>query len=423
MRIFVEPNKNFTEEVKYTLNLFAKNKGTNFTFIESKEASDLSFGSLPSFDFLISESAYNSLTTGHYHFKHILDNSCMIKTESGNNDLITTAFYMVNSFQEYGSSEVDEIGRFKFNNSYQSKFQNIRKNLVQECFDKICEHPKLHHLASFKKQSRFFLSHDIDSIHGALLQDGLYLLKQGRYRLIFELLLNAVLQRPDWFTIDKIMEIEDEYSFKSTFFWLVNQGRINKREVNADYSISNNKVQTAIQQSTLAGWEQGLHKSISLQTYIEELTKLSLKVKSNRNHYLKFTLPSLYENIESSGLKMDASLGFAESFGFRNSYGLPFVPYNLKERKSFSFVEVPLNVMDTSLHKYMQVPVIETARTVIDFLESNNYNSVISILWHNNYFTSYKFGGYLEQYKKILAFLYESKWPCINTSEIIAEYL
>ncbi|MBI1770576.1 MAG: hypothetical protein HY015_04975 [Bacteroidetes bacterium] len=422
MRIFVEPNKNFTEEVKYTMNLFAQNRDTSFIFIENKNDSDLTFGSTTAFDFVISETAYNSLHKGLYHFKNFFDKECLIKTEFGNYDYVSTAFYMVNSLQEYGSSDLDEIGRFKFANSYQAKFGNIQKNLVQECFNKICEHPKLTHLSSFRKKSKFFLSHDIDSIHGALLQDGLHLLKQGKPHLIFSLFFNALLQRPDWFTIDKIMAIEDEYSFKSTFFWLVNKGRINKREVNADYRISDNKVQTAIQKLISTGWENGLHKSISPDGYNQELTKTGLSPKSNRNHYLKFTLPGLYENIESSGLRMDASLGFAESFGFRNSYGLPFTPYNLRERRPFYFVEVPLNIMDTTLHKYMNVQVEETAISTINFLENNKYNGLISILWHNNYFTHYKFKGYMNQYKKILAYLHENKWPCINTSQIIAEY-
>ncbi len=77
------------------------------------------------------------------------------------------------------------------------------------------------------------MSHDIDSINGALLEDGFYLVKKGKPHLIFNLLINVILQRPDWFNMDEIMKIEDDYSFKSTFFWLVNKGRINQRETNS----------------------------------------------------------------------------------------------------------------------------------------------------------------------------------------------
>ena len=74
-------------------------------------------------------------------------------------------------------------------------------------------------------------------------------------------------------------------------------------------------------------------------------------------------------------LKVDCSLGFAETPGFRNSYGQPFLPYNLSEDRPYRFVEVPLNIMDGTFQRYMKVPVKETATRVIDFFEKNKYDS------------------------------------------------
>lgn len=422
MRLFVEPGTNFTEEAKYLFAIFAQNKNTRFDLVNRIEDSEISIGSNTTYDFEVSASFYGSLQKGIYQFQNFLDNTCIIKTESNRPDYISTVFYMINSFQEYAARDVDDIGRFQYKDSYQATFGNVELNLVQHCFDKLCEHPKLAHLKNHKSQSCVFLSHDIDSINGALLQDGFHLLKQGKPHLIFNLLLNAILQRPDWLNIEEIMKIEDEHSFKSTFFWLVNKGWLNKKEVNSDYNLTSKIIQSVIGNVKVKGWENELHKSISTDSYGEEIKKTAFQPKANRNHYLKFTLPELYDNIEKSGLLLDASLGFAEAMGFRNSYGLPFTPYNTKERKPYSFVEVPLTIMDRTLHKYMNIPAKETAQTIINFLEKNKSNCVISILWHNNYFTNYKFQGYLDVYKKVLGYLQEAKWSSASTSEIIDQY-
>lgn len=420
MKFFIQPNRNFTEEVKHLLNTLAHNKRFAIEFTRSAGEADLTLGADEGNDFIISEGFFSQLNKGDT--TRLVDEHLLVRNRKGEPDYISSAFYLINCIQESRANDLDEIGRFKYASSYQAKNQNCTDNLVQKYFDKICTHPRLEHLNKHKEKSSFFLSHDIDSIHGALLQDGFYLLKKGKPHKLFNLFLNAVMQRPDWLNMDKIMKIEDEYSFRSTFFWLVNKGRINSREVNADYSIASKKIQFVIDSIASSGWENGLHKSISGDSYKQEIEKAGFPIKANRNHYLKFLLPELYDQIEKSGLEVDASLGFAEQIGFRNSYGQPFHPFNLKERKPYSFVEVPLNVMDGTLHRYMGVPLEQTSEVIIDFFEKSKFDCVLSLLWHNTYFTDFKFGGYLKVYKEILGYLHEQKFECISSEEIIRKY-
>jgi hypothetical protein len=165
-----------------------------------------------------------------------------------------------------------------------------------------------------------------------------------------------------------------------------------------------------------------LHKSCCNYSLDEEVEMLTFPTNLNRYHYLKIALPGSWNSIESSKIRLDASLGFAERYGFRNSYGLPFRPYDIVNNQVYNFVEVPLNVMDTTFLVYMKVPSNKTASSIIDFIEKNKTNSVVSILWHNNYFTKYKYKGYLEEYKKILVYITESKLKHITPEEIIKEY-
>jgi peptidoglycan/xylan/chitin deacetylase (PgdA/CDA1 family) len=407
MRVFVEPDKSFTAVVKYVFRTLAHTGNIPVEFVATPSDAQLTYN--------ISETFYSDLAQRKFSHEHHFKKDCIIRDHNGEPDYISTIFYMINSLQEYDAATVDEIGRFKYTDSYQNKFGNVEDDLVGRYASMIMgqSHPV---------KSRIFLSHDIDSVNGALLQDSYHLLKKGDPLPIFKLVFNAALGRPDWLNMDKIMKIEDEHSLKSTFFWLVNKGVLNKREVNADYNINDPGVRAAMKSIESRGWENGLHKSISPDTYKEELSKLGTAVIANRNHYLKFRLPDLYDNIEAAGLQVDASLGFAEAVGFRNSFGLPFHPFNLQEGKPYSFIEVPLNVMDGTLKQYRGVPLNETASQIISFLEKNKTGCLLSILWHNTYFTDYKFGGYVKVYKQILEYIRANDLQVVNPHEIVKEF-
>jgi hypothetical protein len=416
MKVYIEPNTSFTEEIKYVFRTLAHNNYSPVEFVATAAESQLSAGSSAEFNFQISESFYTEIGLKNFRHKRHFEKDCVVRNDKGDPDYLSTIFYMINSLQEYDDTDTDEIGRFKFTNSYQDKFGNIEDDLVGQYSQKILGGSQRKH------KSRVFLSHDIDSINGAVVQDSFFLLKKGNPLPIFRLVMNAALQRPDWLNMDKIMKIEDEHSLKSTFFWLVNKGRLNTREVNSDYSINNRKIRSTLKSIEARGWENGLHKSISTESYKEESAKLDLRIIANRNHYLKFRLPNLYKDIEASGLKLDASLGFAEAIGFRNSYGLPFHPFNIEERRPFSFVEVPLTVMDGTLKQYRGVPLAETASQIISFLEKNKSGCLISVLWHNTFFTDYKFGGYVKVYKQILEYIHANDLRSINPTEIVKEF-
>ncbi|TAL62900.1 MAG: hypothetical protein EPN85_01585 [Bacteroidetes bacterium] len=424
MKICIPANFIFGNELLYIWDVLAKNKNISYEMVEDKTYADLLIDDSPGSELPIAVEFYKALSKNIFSHQQHFQNDCLIRTADGRIDHLATAFYMINSFQEYHVQQFDELERFRYADSYQCKYKNIHENLVQNCFDKVVE--QCPQLSRYKKQglpSKVFLSHDIDSIHGALMQDGLVAIKQGKFGVLFKLLANAVMSRPDWLNMDKIMKIESEYDFRSTFFWIVSKGKVNERSVNADYDIQSPAIQNSIKQIGDNGSSNGLHKSISPDTLKIEIEKSGFNPVSNRYHYLKFNLPQAWDDIENAKLQLDASLGFAEMHGFRNSYGLPFQPYNFETRKSYSFIEAPLNVMDGTFQRYMKLPVKETAKSVITFFEKNEQNCLHSVLWHNTFFTDHKYAGYLGEYKKILDYLYERKFQCLTDRQIINEYL
>ena len=423
-KVFISKNPLIHNALCYIWNIYCLNKNLPYHLTDISENADIVIDETESSDITVSVDFYTSISAGKtQHPYHIMDAPHIVDTKK-RPDHLASAFYMINCMQEHNVHDFDELGRYKYENSYQYKFKNIELNLVQSCFDELTRSsPKLNRIVSSAEvKTKFLLSHDIDSINGAWIQDGLSAIKQMQPWMVFNFIFNAIIQKPDWLNMDKIMKMESEYDYRSVFFWLVNKGKINDRATNADYSINNKNVQDVIFALQEQGFENGLHKSISSESFTLELKKLPVKTEYNRYHYLKFTLPQAYYDIENAGIKADASLGFAEAYGFRNSYGRPFRPYNFKEERPFNFIEVPLNIMDGTFQRYLKTPMEETADRVISFFEKNKHNSVISVLWHNTFFSNYKYKGYSGQYKKILQYLYDSAFENTTMNELLKKY-
>jgi hypothetical protein len=420
INVYIKPEEAYSSPIEYFFSILGKNKSLTILFLNSAENAEIIVDHTKAESIPIATDFYKDLLIEKkFGFNHFFKSECLVKTIDGKPDYQGTIFYMLNCFQEYGSGgeTIDKLGRFKFTSSYQFKFDSIEKNLVQEYLDQFCMSvPILKKYADNNIKSKIFLSHDIDSIHGALLQDGFWALKKGRIDIVLRLMMNAILLRPDWKNMDQINKIHSEHDLKSTFFWIVNKGTGLQGVKNADYSIR--KLKSVLEKTE----SNGLHKSSSSESIPEELLKLPVKTSLNRYHFLKYTLPDAFREIDEAGITFDASLGFAEHVGFRNSYGLPFCPYDLKTRKPHNFVEVPLNMMDRTYHQYMKVPLNETSQEVIKFVEKHKENCVLSLLWHNNYFTAYKYGGYLNEYKKVLNYFHESGIQCTTPNEIINQF-
>lgn len=401
------------QEIEFLLKTWANNVQTNVEFVlDSTDA--ITVGTTEDNTIQVSHNFSSSSFS-----KATLNSKCLIENESGRPDYISTAFFMINSLQEHNDSNPDEIGRFRYSNSYQHRFKNAQQNIVQHCFNEIS---KLCGVTPPKEKTKFFLTHDIDSVNGAILEDGFNVVKKSRIDLLLKMLFNVALQKPDWLNMDKIMAIESEYDCKSVFYWIVNRGRINKREVNADYAFHSSAIQKNLKAVKENGFENGIHKSISADSLSDEIQKFGEQPIGNRYHYLKFHLPEMYQHIESSGIKLDASVGFAEEIGFRNSYGLPFNPFDFSRKKAFSFVEAPLHIMDRTFFQYKKSGVSEAEKDILNFFENNKENCVLSVLWHNNFFTDYKFKGYLDLYKKILAYIKDNNFKTISQNDIIQQY-
>lgn len=418
MKIYIKKNAIYYSPILYVLKVIEKNRSIHFTVIDSADKAHIIWDDGNENSENISLNFYNYIAGNRSNLKHgnFFDSSLEIKDANGKEDIIATIFYMVNCLQEIEPSEneLDHYGRFKYTASYQSKFENIQNNLVEQFIDRFCEK---HKIIADKHESTFFISHDIDTIYGSLLQDGFWALKKMKIGVLLNLIAFELSRKPHWRNIDKIIKINSEYDIRSTFFWLVNNGKGLQDIKNSDYNIT--KEHDLLKLVDQSNNTNGLHKSCSTMTIDAELKKLDIKTSYNRYHFLNFLPHRDWKKISNSKLNFDCSLGFAEQYGFRNSYGKAFQPFDIDENKPYDFVEAPLNFMDGTFHKYMKVPTNEIGNKIINFYEDNSQNCDLSLLWHNTYFTNYKYNSFIDEYKKIITFIYESKIDCVSPKELV----
>jgi hypothetical protein len=417
MKIWIDPRLSYRGIIRYTLQLAAFNRQVEFRFVTERTDAELLVSEEPDSDLFLHGTFYRSLLKGDFNHKHHFPSSSIIHDETGRIDHLATIYYCSNSLQERADGVSDPLGRFKYESSYQARFDNVFLNLVQDTIDDLFRtHPKLSRMTVKDRPTRIFLTHDIDTVYGAWKEDGMRALRYGRIDKLFRLVVNILFRRPDWLNMDKIILLEEAAGVRSVFYWLLYKDR-----VNADYDFRSRELQAMYQYVKHKGWESGIHKSMHGHPFSVELKRMPDEVRSNRYHFLRFKVPAAYRELEQTGLQMDTSLGFTEQWGFRNSYGLPFMPYDQEGDRVFRVLEVPLHVMDRTFYRD-QVHASQASGMVIDWMEQNRKNCVFTFNFHNNFFYSFKYYGYTRFYTGLLKWMKESNVGCITEAELIREF-
>lgn len=363
---------------------------------------------------------------------HDDDTLAIIEKKDGsviiNYDIVASAFYFLSLWQEYHIEDRDENGRFPYTSSIQCSLEIPLLPVVNYYFDILRSAIEQ---ASFPLTNRYksdhsmttFVSHDIDSIYSGWIKDSFASLKRFRFGKIIGNVSRKLFDKDNWDNIDEILRLEEELDINSTFYFLAK-----KDPKNADYTIDD--VAYNFHNIVKSGSEVGIHGSLGSgfndKQLQEEMSLFQLDLSGNRFHFLQFDAKLSFKCIEDSGLHYDSSLGFAEHIGFRNGFCHPYQPFNFKENKAFRHIEIPLNLMDTTLRDsgYMGLDDDQVINEKIDRLidEVKKFNGVISILWHNPYFTNQKFKGWRDRFIQLIKKLKEHNSRFLTGQQIAKIY-
>ena len=355
-----------------------------------------------------------------------------------NADLVSAAFYLLSGWQEYFSDARDRHGRFPYAASVQQQYGFVALPVVNYYFDVLraaVEHVTGQPLTprAWAPGAPFaaFVSHDIDTLRSGWKAPAKADLRAGCF-LRFGQRLGLRLTQPDaWDNLESVAAAVASYGARSTFFILPEHRRASNGTPNADYRLTP-QLRQRLTRLRQRGFEIGLHGSIGTATNLPALgaereTRLGLPTVSLRFHYLRWEprqTPALLEATVAAGLRYDSTLGFAEHFGFRNSYCLPFYPFNFATGTAHSFLEIPLNVMDATLHhpNYLQLRAEEILPALQPmFAEIEKFGGVASILWHNDHFDPANTTTGPQQFAEIMGYLQQRGAAFLTGSQIVAD--
>lgn len=216
-------------------------------------------------------------------------------------------------------------------------------------------------------------------------------------------------KEPYW-NFEKIMEIENKYNVKSTFFFLNEKRKFNFSHILklslslGCYSFYEEKIAEIIQKLHNDGWEIGLHGSYDSYTNKDLLKKekseleevLGEEVIGIRQHFLNLKIPRTWEIQHGVGFLYDTSFGFSNIVGFRDQKYSPFRPFNN------SFLEIPVSIVDGALFwNYKGKEIIWNNCTNL-INEAEKHNGVLTLIWHQRVFNDDEFPGWSRIYEEII---------------------
>lgn len=229
---------------------------------------------------------------------------------------------------------------------------------------------------------------------------------------------------------EKWVDVEKEFGFDSTFF--VFSRPSNEKDVHVydcdfvfndrmKYRSKNCSVAEFIQQLSKEGVEVGLHGSYLSWNNSDLLIDQKKKIErvigrpviTARQHFLHFDVEKTPDALVRAGIKLDSSLGFNRSVGFRAGTSFPYSIMN-------GLVEVPQIIMDgalfndNSLNYNEHLAQLEIER-IVDRIEE--VGGCLTINFHPNYLVN---PTYWNTYKFILKELKSRNAACMNAERILA---
>ncbi len=311
-----------------------------------------------------------------------------------NFDLFAWLFYLLSRYEEYQSKDLDSHDRFKSVNSLAYQYGFLELPIVDLWILRLTKKINQKHGVDLwpQKTGRIIPSFDIDMPY-AYHKKGVraYL---GIFRDLLTWNIGGFQDRLRYFTsrkdpFDTYQELEKlQNGFSQVGVFLLQN---NNPPYDLNHLSGSVEWQNIIKK--ISPWATvGIHPSYESHSSITTLEseKKALEVHAgqishSRQHFLKFKLPTTYQNLIAIGIKNDHSMLYPDRIGFRASTSVPFLWYDLEREKSTDLLIHPYAIMDVTLRYYMKLSP-QAAIQKIDELKKNLklVNGDFGFLWHNS---------------------------------------
>ena len=317
-----------------------------------------------------------------------------------NYDLIQFLISILNRLEEYGYKSNEKHDRFELKDSVLSKESLYTFPIVDYWVTWIGLILKANNFKIKSQKFTYSISCDVDNI--------------GRYRNVplFRKILNFTIDIFKDFKNLKIYIKNEDYYFKNidrhnTFDWMFKE--LSKRNLTCSFNfifsnsslrydyryLLKNHVKKLIKKILEQGHKIGVHYSYNAlygNRIIEELNKcnkflnmFNISAISGRFHYLRFSIPKIFQLLHESNQILDESITFHESGGFRCGTSKQFQPFDFNNDCESKILIQPLVVMEGSLLGYSNKSSSEFKKLINHYiLVCKSVSGCFSLLWHNS---------------------------------------
>ncbi len=333
-------------------------------------------------------------------------------------DPFAASFYIVTRHEEYTDKNRDKLNRYPAQNSILSKYNLLKKPLVNIWAELLSKKLKEHYpgLEFPEKKFEFLSTIDIDNAF-AYQNKGLWrtgaawasaIFKGGMEEHKKRIAVFSGKEKDPYDTYEYLDSVfrgnEDKVKF---FFLLADYGRFDKNIAHG------NKDYRELIQKTAQKYKIGIHPSYAsnkkggrkrLKTEKHRLEEIiGREICSSRQHFLMLKFPKTYKRLIKAGITEDYTLGYSAQTGFRGGICTPYYYYDLIHETATNLKIIPFQVMDGTLRHYLQLSPDEALEEIIRLMqEVKNVGGTFVSIWHNETVNNIgQWAGYREVFEKM----------------------
>lgn len=306
-------------------------------------------------------------------------------------DIFSATFYMIARYEEYLPYKPDRYHRFPHENSlaFQQQFLHIPLvDLWLQAFQKLLQNKNKP--LDFKKNTfQFIPTYDIDIAYSYLgkglarnMAASLLNVIRGEFSQIRKRKRVLQLQEKDPYdSYDFLDDLHNCYRLEPIYFFLVgNNGPLDKNIAFENEWMQ--KLFTHISKKYIVG----IHPSYQSHNHTKILQSEIAKIKSKRSrqHYIRFTLPTTYQNLIDQGITEDYSMGYGSINGFRASTSFPFKWFNLTKNEVTALKVFPFCYMECNSFFEQKLTASQARDEMLHYHQVvQKVNGTFISIWHN----------------------------------------
>lgn len=314
-------------------------------------------------------------------------------------DIIAAAFFMLSRMEEVIIDDKDEHGRFPMESSlawkknfYHLPVVDMYLHLLADCLKKL--DPSLNFdLSKFEVTA----SHDLDHLVkwdgfrswlGALKRGA----KQGSLSQMMQYSKKYIGGDDPYDNIDYLISLAKQHDVYAVFYFLTGGETVFDQDHFDQFRYKADKYSEKILK---AGFEIALHpsydSSVDDSVLLSEKTKMESwigkSIDKSRQHYLRFSVPDTWRQLETAGITEDSSMIYSKWPGFRCGTSRTFQTFDVIEKKALQIRENPLIFMDTA-YLNEQSKSLEEKKAYLEGLKNQvrRYGGKWHFLIHNSNF-------------------------------------